>query len=718
MEKIGAYFCSGCGIGEVVDLAAAEKIATGEYKAPLCKTHQALCGEEGVAMINNDIAEQGLDAVLIAACSLRAMTGVFNFNGTHVERVNFREHLAWCHEPEDEDTNMLAEDMVRMGMVKARKTEPLEPFEMPGEFTKDLLVVGGGLAGLNAALGASAAGYKVTVVEKEAELGGWMNGQYKEIPENPPYKELEEVSIGGLIEKVQADENITVYTGNTLAKTEGAPGLYDVTLSGGDTLRIGAIVLATGATAYDISKVEMYGYESSPNIITRDEFEAMAKKGEIVQPSTGKKYENPEIPFRVVFIQCAGSRDKELLPYCSAECCRISLKQVKYLKEQYPEAEVHVLYKDLRAFGQHENFYTDILDQGQASFTKADVTSVAPDGEVVYVTANDVLVNDELTIEADLVVLANGMAPSTVDTENNPILNLSYRQGTDLPDAKYGFPDSEFICFPYETRRTGIYAAGTVRQPMDPLMCADDAYGAALKAIQSMELISTGLAVHPRALDLSYPDFFLQRCTDCKRCTEECPFGAIDETEKGTPLPNPTRCRRCGICMGACPERIISFKNYSVSMISNMIKEIEIPEEDEEKPRILVLICENDAYPALDLVGLNKIKYSPFVRFIPVRCLGSVNVIWINDALASGFDGVMLIGCKHGDDYQCHFIKGSELANTRMDNVQEKLKQLALESERVVIHEVSLTDYDKIPTYIDEFMEYIEEVGYNPFKDL
>ncbi|RYD03786.1 hypothetical protein N752_17000 [Desulforamulus aquiferis] len=122
-----------------------------------------------------------------------------------------------------------------------------------------------------------------------------------------------------------------------------------------------------------------------------------------------------------------------------------------------------------------------------------------------------------------------------------------------------------------------------MRAPMDMAKAVGDATGAALKAIQCVEATAGGAAVHPRSGDLSYPEFALQRCTQCKRCTEECPFGAINEDAKGNPLPNPTRCRRCGTCMGACPERIISFKNYSVAMVGNMVKAVEVPEEDEEK---------------------------------------------------------------------------------------------------------------------------------------
>jgi quinone-modifying oxidoreductase subunit QmoB len=298
----------------------------------------------------------------------------------------------------------------------------------------------------------------------------------------------------------------------------------------------------------------------------------------------------------------------------------------------------------------------------------------------------------------------------------NSALNLEYRLGPELPTLQYGFPDSHYICFPYETRRTGIYAAGCVRKPMEIARAKDDATGAAMKAIQCAEATAIGMAVHPRAGDMSYPEFNMQRCTQCKRCTEECPFGAINEDEKANPLPNPTRCRRCSICMGSCPERIISFKNYSVSMIGNMLKAIHVPEEDEEKPRVIALVCENDAYPALDMAGIKRMTWSPYIRFIPVRCLGSINLVWVADALSRGIDGLLLMGCRHGDDYQCHFMKGSELANTRLDKVSETLDRLALESDRVQFVEVGITDYDKVPGIIGEFMEKIEEAGPNPYK--
>jgi len=151
-------------------------------------------------------------------------------------------------------------------------------------------------------------------------------------------------------------------------------------------------------------------------------------------------------------------------------------------------------------------------------------------------------------------------------------------------------------------------------------------------------------------------------------------------------------------------------------MIGSMVKAVEVPDDDEDKLRILALVCENDAYPALDMAGMRRNKISNLVRVIPVRCLGSVNMVWVKDALSSGMDGVILLGCKYGDDYQCHFVKGSEIANKRMENIGDTLSTLGLEAERCKSEQIAITEYDRVADVINEFVEEIIELGPNPFK--
>ncbi|MGA2192320.1 MAG: hydrogenase iron-sulfur subunit [Nitrospirota bacterium] len=753
-KKLGVYLCGGCGIRDAVDMDKLAGVGAGELKAPICRTHDFLCGSEGSSLITNDIKSEGVNTVVVAACSQRVMFDVFSY-GTDIvlERVNLREHVAWSQPGAEKTTaedgtvtmkfnaatQMVAADYLRMGVAKAQKMMPAEPFVQ--EMTRTVMVVGGGVTGMKAALDASSLGYRAVLVEKTGALGGWNAKAHMQLPTKAPYTELEEPVAHSLAAQVQADSNITVYLNSEITKTAGAPGMYTVSISSGGAEKeekIGTIVLAVGWQPYDPANLtEKYGYGNLPNVVTNVQVEEMAKSGRITRPSDGKEARN------VLFIQCAGSRDPQHLPYCSSVCCMTSLMQAGYVRGQSKDAKAFIIYKDMRTPGLYENYYKKAQDDPGIFLTKGDVKSITENGNGdLMVEIENTLIGESIKIRADLVVLATGMVPNTkpLDKASSelpvrtlsmdyddaakgvpppkpaPVLNLQYRQGPEVPTLEYGFPDSHYICFPYETQRTGIYAAGAVRAPMPIGSALTDASGAALKAIQCVELTSRGAAVHPRAGDMTYPEFRLESCTQCKRCTEECPFSTLDEDEKGTPKPNPTRCRRCGVCMGACPQRIISFKNYSVDIIGSMIKAVDVPADDDSQMRFICLMCENDAYPALDMLGINRLTYNNNIRIVPVRCLGSVNVVWIADALSKGVDGILMAGCKFGEDYQCHFIKGSEQCNKRMDNVQETLQRLSLEKERVEQIQVTAADYAKLPEMLEGFVQRIKSMGPNPFK--
>ncbi|MBU4154179.1 MAG: hydrogenase iron-sulfur subunit [Proteobacteria bacterium] len=741
-KKTQGYICTGCGIGAGLDAEALSGMVTSEMKFP-CKTHEALCSKAGRELIEADIAA-GANTLAIGACSMRVMQDEFNFGDSIiVVRANLREQCVWC-QGDDAGADFvqeLASDNMRMACTKAKKEELPEPFKLEN-INKDILVMGGGIAGLSAAKEAAKAGYNVTLIERTAALGGKALGWRKQFPTKAPWTDLENPTIANMVKDVEADSKITVKTETEVARIGGAPGAFKVTLKPAgtsgewdapakvtvdqqdliakgqmedpnlgkkvytaenpDALSFGSVILATGWSPADVSEYAHLGHGQLKNVVTNAEFEKLAKTG--------------KVPAKVAFVQSPGGAESDAdFPFCNSVTSMVALKQARYVREDNPDGIAYILYQHMRTPGNMEMFYKGAQNDDGVMLTKANVTQVEAAGSALKVTAKDTLLNEDLELNVDMVVLAAGMVPAT-KAENS--INLAYRQGPAFLDLDLfdGYADSHFICFPYETRRTGVYTCGGVRKAQTMEETIDDATGAALKAIQCLESADRGVAVHPRSGDQTYPEFFFQRCTQCKRCTEECPFGALDDDEKGTPLPNPTRCRRCGTCMGACPERIIGFKNYNVDMIGSMIKAIEVPDDDEDKLRILALVCENDAYPALDMAGMRRHKISNLVRVIPVRCLGSVNMVWIKDALSAGLDGAVLLGCKYGDDYQCHFVKGSEIATRRMENIGETLSTLGLEPERCAVRQVAISDYDTVSDVINEFVEEIKGLGPNPFK--
>lgn len=775
-RKPGVYICRGCGIGEAVDTGRLENVARSELKVAHVVTHAALCSDEGTATIARDLDAGAIDGALVAACSHRVMADRFapGGRGQPVVRANLREQVAWSQPTGTDDTAALAADQLRMGLAQLKRTLPPAPSTVAAA-CETVLVVGGGVTGMTAAREASKAGHPVLLVEKTGALGGWGAAWSARMPHRPPYRDVQPNDIGRLVHAVTNDPRISVRAATTVAETAGQPGAFTVKLksaAGETSEQVGAIVVATGFRPYDATKLGHLGYGGSPDVVTAVELDAMLKAGGALRRrSDGRPVT------AIAFLQCAGSRDAAHLPYCSSVCCGVSIRQALQVvgapsdaRSKVGGVSAYIVYDELRTPGTAEELYRAAQRAGVV-FMKGRIGGVDP--ARMRVTYHDDLLGMEVPLgPLDMIVLATGMVPNALDPDapaaepeksalqladdidplaplalrpmpagpatapaakrgpappalphlarrgltGGPILNLQYRQGPHLPVLADGFADSHFICFPYETRRSGIYTAGPVRRPMDMAESAEDAAGAVLKAMQSITAARQGASMVPRAGDLSFPKVGMDKCTKCRRCTVECPFGAIDEDAQGRPIINAARCRRCGTCMGACPVQTITFDNYNPQMVAAMIEAVDVPDEDAEKPRILLLACENDAYPALDMAGIARARWSPHVRTIPVRCLGSVTMQWISTALQKGYDGIMLMGCKSGDDYQCHFIKGSHIAAERMARVGDTLKSLALEKERVVMEEVAIADSRRVPVVIDAFAATIARLPPNPMK--
>ena len=418
--KTAAYICKGCGIGERVNTTQMANIATKEGKMHLVREHDFLCNAAGVQMIRDDIEKENVTHVTIAACSRRAKTEAFHFPGIALSRANIREGVIWSQPdtPEAKETTQeMADDFVRMGCAEVKKMQVPAGNPNTGH-NKRILVVGGGISGMTAALEAAKTGYDVVLVEKEKQLGGWAAKLWKRAAFREPYKDPADTGVEKMIAAVNAEPRIKVYLNSVIAQTSGSPGRFaaEIATESGSTAteEIGAIVQASGFTTYDANKLPEFAYGKTPNVVDQAGLEKLAKeaaaKGEAIKrPSDGGAVK------RVAFVQCAGQRDDtgKHLPYCSGFCCSTSIKQAMYFKDANTDIDTVVIYTDLRMPGNGEDFYRSAQHKG-VLFTKGKVTGVEPDGNSCKVNFRDLILDEDAAIaEVDLVVLATGQVPNS-----------------------------------------------------------------------------------------------------------------------------------------------------------------------------------------------------------------------------------------------------------------------------------------------------------------
>ena len=399
----------------------------------------------------------------------------------------------------------------------------------------EILVIGGGIAGLTAAIEAAETGYDVIIVEKNPYLGGRVAQLNKYFPKLcPPYCGLEI-----FFKRIKSNPKVKFFTNAEVVKVEGEAGNFTVTVRlkpryvnenctacgecakvcpverpnefnlGLDktkaiylpneiampfiyaiddrycdkcgkcvevckynaidlnetekemTLNVSAIVVATGWKPYDAKKLENLGYGKFKNVITNMELERMAS---INGPTQGKITTSDGKPIEsVAFVQCAGSRDENHLPFCSAICCLASMKEATYIREQYPDAKIYIFYIDIRAFGRYEDFYNKIKEDDKIEFIKGKVAKVEKDVDKLVVIAEDTISGRKIEVPVDLVVLATGMQPSS---------------------AEYKIPGIEYDEYGFVKEKEGIYPAGVAAKPMEVAGANESATAAALKAIQ------------------------------------------------------------------------------------------------------------------------------------------------------------------------------------------------------------------------------------------
>ncbi len=561
MARIGVFVCHcGLNIASVVDV---KRVAEEVAKLPdvaFATDYKYMCSEPGQNLIRRAIKEHDLDGVVVAACSpsmhettFRKAAASVGLNPYRTEIANIREQISWPHQDYPEEATRKAIEIIRTIIEKVRYDEALIPLGIP--VIKKALVIGGGIAGITAALDIANAGYPVVLVERENELGGKMrrlSGLY--INFDAPDGFLEE-----RVKAVKEHPNITVLTESEVEELGGYVGNFTVkvrTPSGEESFDVGAIVVATGFDLYPMEKLGEYGGGRYPDVVNSLQFEEMLRDG-IRRPSDGM------VPKRVVFVQCAGSRDPERhRPYCSKICCMYIAKQASLYKQRVPDGQAVVFYIDIRSQGKgYEEFVQRAITEYDVLYLRGKVARVYEENGRVIVRGVDTLSGRPVEMEADLAVLANAVVASPGAGE----LAKKLRVSTDAFDF---FQEAHPKLRPVESLTAGVFIAGAAQFPKDIPETVAQASGAAAKVLG---LFAQRELVQEPTVAYVVEDL----CSGCGLCVEACPYEARALSPwKGIATVNAALCQGCGACAVVCPNKASRVRNFTAVQYLAMLEEV------------------------------------------------------------------------------------------------------------------------------------------------
>lgn len=555
--RIGVFVCyCGKNIAGTVDVEEVARYAESLPAVVYTTTNLYSCSQDAQDLIQQTIHEQNLNRVVVAACTPRTHEPLFQetaraagLNRSLVEMTNIRDQCSWVHAGKPEAATEKSKDLVRMAVAKAGLIESLPEPEI--QVIQKALIIGGGLAGMTAALSLADQGFETFLVEKTKTLGGMLRILHYTLEGDDPAERL-----NYLAERVSSHDKITVLTEAQIQTVDGFVGNFRTTVSvpnGADRetrqLEHGVIIMATGAQVYRPSE---YLFGHHPGVILQTELERRLGQSSS-EAANGLR--------NVLMIQCVGSRD-ESHPYCSSVCCSHAIKNALKLKELNRDVRVTILYRDMMTYGLHEDYYTLARDKG-IDFVRYDRENPpvveAPNG-TMRVKFHDALLKGVLTVEPDLVVLSPAVEPRN-DTKLNECLSL--------PQSSDGFfLESHTQLKPVESYVDGIFLCGMAQFPKLINESIAQAKAAASKA--AILLAKGKVTVEPIVAQVDQ-----DTCTGCGICEYFCPYRAIrtQKAERGKKAEViSAACKGCGVCSSYCPARSIVMGRFTDEQI---VKQIE-----------------------------------------------------------------------------------------------------------------------------------------------
>lgn len=562
--RIGVYICNcGTNIAKVVD---AESVRERVSKLPgvaCARTYKYMCSNPGQEMIAQDIRDNRLDRIVVAACSPRMHEPTFRkaleaagLNPYMLEMANIREQCSWVHDDPVAATAKAC-DLTHAAIRRVRYHQPLEKMEAP--FTPATVVLGGGIAGLTVAVELADAGQQVFLVEKEASLGG--NVGRADL--TAPYLDSAVDILAEKVARAEADPKIQVLLRSRMTELQGFVGNFTATIShqsGMETqLEVGSVIVCTGYQEFDATRVERLGYGRYRDVITSFELEKRLREGRL-------ETDNGRTPRYVSIVHCVGSRHANYHPYCSRVCCMTALKYGHEIKSAIPEAMVTDLYVDMLSFGKGgEDFYrrTSELKTMFLMYEKEDypkVRQAEPEDDCgLLVQVKEKLSGEVIDVPADLVVLMVGMEARTDSADVARTVGISQ-------DRQGWFIESHPKLAPVSTATEGVYIAGCCQSPKDiPDTVA--------QARASAAMVLAHVAQGKIEVDARFAEVDSERCSGCRMCNELCPYTAISyNPDEGRSSIQSALCKACGTCVAACPSGAIAARHFTDEQILEQIE--------------------------------------------------------------------------------------------------------------------------------------------------
>ncbi len=560
--RVGVFVCHcGINIASVIDVKSVAEYAKTLPHVVYADNTTFICSTDSLINIRQVIEEHKLNRVVVASCSPRTHEPLFQdtlrqagLNKYLFKMANIRDQDSWVHQGEPEKATEKAKALVRMSVARVALHAPL--YEFPVQVEGKGLVVGGGLAGMTAALTIADAGYDIYLVEKQAQLGGMGHRVYRTLEGDQlqPY-------LTDLISKVESHPGITVFKNTQVTSFSGHIGKFTSTLVGPEgkqEVKYGAAVIATGGEEY---KPTEYLYGQHSGIMTQLEFESLL----VNKPQT-----LPQEPW-VAMIQCVGSREPEH-QYCSRICCSEAVKNALTLKKTNPKARVFVLYRDMRTFAFKELYYKEARDLG-VQFIRFDPDrkpEIAPAGDRLEVQVYDQNLQAPLTIPVDYLVLSAALRPHLDSKEISGLFKLPL-------DADGFFMEAHLKLRPLDFASSGLFLCGLAHGPKFADETIAQAQGAASRAL-------TVLAQQEMWVGGAIAKVIKNRCAVCLTCVRTCPYNVPVINHKAhAAYIDPAQCHGCGICASECPHKAIQFMHNRDEQFIAEITAIKPPFEGEDR---------------------------------------------------------------------------------------------------------------------------------------